>query len=236
MEWFEWDFDHPAYFAIYHDKVEEAREEGPALARLLDLPPGSRVLDLPCGWGRLRPHLEARQWEVLGGDLSAMNLRRHLKEFGEAVARLDLRALPFQNASADGILCAFTSWGYFATEAENVKQLSEFSRVLSPNGVLLLDLCGRHHLEAGVKEAGSAWRRFDSYRERIRWNPDGRRILTERKADGERFCHDIWIPTDAEIRAALAQAGFRVDRAFGGLQEEGWHPHAERWIYRAIKL
>lgn len=236
MDWFARDFDHPAYFAIYHDKVEEAAAEGPALARMLELPPGSRVLDLPCGWGRLRPHLEALGLEVLGGDLSPLNLRRHLEEFGPAVARMDLRSLPFKDACADGVLCAYTSFGYFATEAENLGQLQEFARVLRPGGVLLLDLCGRAALEAGVKAFGGRWRDLEGYRERVRWSPDGQRILTDRLADGERFRHDIWIPEDWEVRSLLAEAGFSLDAAYGGLDGSAWEPWAGRWIYRAVRL
>jgi SAM-dependent methyltransferase len=235
MEWFARDFDHPAYFAIYHDKVAEAAAEGPALARMLKLPAGSTVLDLPCGWGRLRPYLEAQGLGVLGGDLSALNLQRHRREFGEGVARLDLRALPFRDACVDGVLCAYTSWGYFATREENLQQLREYARVLRPGGTLLLDLCGRHLLAAGVKAVGSGWRRLDGYRERVRWSPDGKRILTERECQGERFRHDIWIPTDEEVREALGDADFRLEEAFGGLQGEPWLATAERWIYRAIK-
>jgi hypothetical protein len=73
MEWFERDFDHPAYFEIYREKEAEAAVEGPALAGLLALPRGSRVLDLPCGWGRLRPALEAAGHRGGGGGLSALD-------------------------------------------------------------------------------------------------------------------------------------------------------------------
>ena len=235
MDWFAWDFDHPAYFAIYHDKVAEAAEEGPALARMLGLPAGSRVLDLPCGWGRLRPHLEALGLDVLGGDLSALNLARHRAEFPGPAARLDLRALPFRGASADGVLCAYTSFGYFATEAENLGQLREFARVLRPGGALLLDLVGRSHLLALTQSILGRWLPYDGYYERVNWSPDGHRIWTERKAHGERFRHDIWIPTDDEVRACLSKAAFRLDRAWGGLDGRPWSPGAERWIYRAVR-
>lgn len=236
MEWFVRDFDHPLYFEIYQDKELDALEEGPALAELLALPEGSLVLDLPCGWGRLRPALEHRGYQVIGGDLSPLNLRRHRAEFPGPLVRLDLRALPFADACADGILCAFTSWGYFDSEEENLRQLHEFRRVLKPGGVLLLDLTGRRFVEHGIARAGYRWYQIgESYRERVRWSADKRRLLVERLLGGERFRHDIWIPEDSEVRGCLESAGLVPDVAFGGLDGRPWKEDAERWIYRACR-
>ena len=236
MEWFIRDFDHPLYFDIYRSKELEALEEGPGLACLLALPEGSLVLDLPCGWGRLQPALEHRGYRVIGGDLSPLNLQRHREDFPGATARLDLRNLPFQNGCADGVFCAYTSWGYFATDAENLRQLQEFARVLCPGGALLLDLAGRRMIEKNAGSVGKGWYRTqEGYQERIRWSLDGRRILAERIMQGERFRHDIWIPEDSEVRAFLNTAGFKLDGVFGGLDGRPWEETAERWIYRAIK-
>jgi len=200
MDWFARDFDHPLYFDIYRCKEAEALEEGPALAAMLDLPRGSLVLDLPCGWGRLRPALELRGYRVVGGDLSALNLCRHRDEHPGDLIRMDLRTLPFRSDVADGVFCAFTSWGYFATEEENLRQLREYHRVLRPGGVLLLDLVSRSYLVEGIAPVENTW--FNAkggYRERIRWSPDRRRVLTDRIYQGERFRHDIWIPEDQEV-------------------------------------
>jgi len=238
MDWFSWDFDHPAYFDIYADKVKDAALEGPALATLLDLPPASLVLDLPCGWGRLSPHLRAKGHRIVGGDLSRLNLAKHRASHPIPLVRLDFRALPFRSGVADGVFCAFTSWGYFATEAENSRQLEEFARVLKAGGALLLDLTGRGFLQAALAEADDDWLEFpdEGYQERARWSPDGHRILTERQCQGARFCHDIWIAEDGEVRQLLEQAGFVVAQCYGGLDGRPWTEDAERWIYRAIKL
>ncbi|GLH67918.1 class I SAM-dependent methyltransferase [Geothrix edaphica] len=237
MDWFAWDFDHPAYFQIYADKAADAASEGPALAALLGLPPGSRVLDLPCGWGRLHPHLKARGLEIIGGDLSRLNLRRHAVEHPAPMARLDFRDLPFRTACADGVFCAYTSWGYFTQDADNLRQLREFARVLRPGGVLLLDLAGRNFLKEAMTGVAGQWLVFseEGYEERATWSRDGRRIRTERHCQGETFRHDIWIPTNAETRAALAEAGFGAVAAYGGLDGRPWTAEAERWIYRAIR-
>jgi len=236
MDWFERDFDLPAYFEIYQDKEAEAALEGPGLAGLLQLAPGALLLDLPCGWGRLRPALEAAGYRVLGGDLSAMNLGRHRRENPGPCARLDLRRLPFRDRCADGVLCAYTSWGYFATDEENQRQLDEFARVLKPGGVLVLDLVGRDRCLRAIGQVANRW--YDvggSYRERVRPSPDGRRVLTERICRGTRFRHDIWVPTDAEARAALAAAGLGLEQASGGVAGQPWSADAERWIYRAVR-
>jgi SAM-dependent methyltransferase len=151
--------------------------------------------------------------------------------------RLDFRALPFRADCADGVFCAFTSWGYFATESENLRQLAEFARVLRPNGTLLLDLAGRTSLQAAMQGVEGEWLEFpeEGYEERAQWSPDGRRILTERVCQGEAFCHDIWIPTDSEIRLCLEQAGLMVTQSYGGLDGCSWEEGADRWIYRAVK-
>lgn len=236
MQWFERDFDHPAYFEIYQEKGWEASREGPGLAGLLALAPGSLVLDLPCGWGRLRPALLARDYRVVGGDLSPLNLGRHRTEFPGDLVRLDLRALPFRPGCADGVLCAYTSWGYFATDLENQRQLEEFARVLRPGGALLLDLAGRDYLLRALAPLEGNWVDIDGvYQERVRKSPDGRRFLTDRIIRGVRFQHDVWIPTDAEVRASLAAAGLELDQAFGSVDGAAWSPHADRWVYRAIK-
>ena len=236
MDWFARDFDHPAYFEIYQEKEAEAALEGPGLSRLLALPSGSRVLDLPCGWGRLNPALEALGYDVFGGDLSLLNLQRGQRDFPGPRVRLDLRALPFRDRCADGVLCAFTSWGYFATEAETQRQLAEFARVLKPGGVLLLDLAGRDFYWQALEVVPKGWYDVEGrYRERVRASADGRRMLTDRICQGERFQHDIWIPTDREIRAALAAAGLPVDEAFGSVDGAPWRRGSERWVYRCLK-
>jgi len=234
MDWFVRDFDHPLYFDIYQSKEGEALEEGPALASMLDLPRGSLVLDLPCGWGRLRPALEDRGLRVVGGDLSPLNLHRHQSEHPGSLVRMDLRALPFRTGVAEGVFCAFTSWGYFATDEENLRQLQEFRRVLRPGGVLLLDLVGRGHLEAGIAGVENTWfHAAGGYKERVRWSPDHRRVYTDRLHQGQRFRHDIWIPTDQEVLAFLEEAGFEVQKSWGGLDGCPQGVHSERRIYRA---
>jgi SAM-dependent methyltransferase len=133
-------------------------------------------------------------------------------------------------------MCAFTSWGYFLNDEDNLQQLMEYSRVIKPGGALIIDLAGRHYLEEAIRLLEGFWYRVSDgdYKERVRWTQDKRRIITDRIKDGHRFRHNIWIPGDDEIRAALLHAGFEVDCCWGGLEGEAWVEMSERWVYRAI--
>jgi len=231
------DFDHPAYFDIYACKEREAATEGPALAAYMNVPPQSLVLDLPCGWGRLHPHWLSRGWKHIGGDLSPQNLAVHASDHPSDLIRLDLRRLPFRDSIADAVMCAFTSWGYFLNDDDNLLQLKEFARVLKPGAPLILDLTGRHHLEKAMSLVEGLWYKPENIncKERVRWTQGKKRILTDRIKNGHRFQHNIWIPTDGEIRTSLAQTGFVIDSRWGGLDGEPWSEMSERWIYRAVR-
>lgn len=152
---------------------------------------------------------------------------------------MDLRSLPFRSACADGVLCAYTSWGYFRTREENLRQILEFARVLRPGGALLLDLAGREFTARAVALVEGKWYEVEDegirYRERVRWSPDRTRAITDRTLRGRRFRHDIWLPTDDEVCEALLVAGLEPDQAWGGYDGEDWDLFSERWIYRAVK-
>jgi demethylmenaquinone methyltransferase/2-methoxy-6-polyprenyl-1,4-benzoquinol methylase len=71
----------------------------------LDLDPGARVLDLACGTGDLLRDLERAGHRAVGADFSAGMLRAaHTKA---PLVRGDAAALPFADASFDGVVCGF---------------------------------------------------------------------------------------------------------------------------------
>lgn len=147
--------DDPAYAALYDWSVGHPRAGGlawrvsmgsdlrllhEAARELGELPPGSRVLDVPCGGGvallALRPE---RRVTYVAADLSAPMLRRTLRlaeRRGVAhhvhPARVDVGALPFADASYD-LVASFTGLHCFPDPA---LALTEMVRVLRPGGVL----------------------------------------------------------------------------------------------------
>ncbi len=98
------------------------------------------VLDLACGMGRHLVELSASGCSAVGCDLSYVLLRTGILEYGAmAVARADMRVLPFRTGSVNALVNFFTSFGYFATEEENLEVVREMSRVLKPGAAFLFD-------------------------------------------------------------------------------------------------
>jgi ubiquinone/menaquinone biosynthesis C-methylase UbiE len=73
---------------------------------LLDLPPGSRVIDVGCGIGSFSALLAARSLDVVGADVSEKNVELVRRRYPQIEAvRADAQALPFEDGSFDGAVC-----------------------------------------------------------------------------------------------------------------------------------
>ena len=109
-------------FAKTYDREEARRYQQTkdprkhrAEMRLVDralafVPRGARVLDVPCGYGRVMQHLYARGYRVAGADLSEAMLelaRANLAACGASVEleRQDLLALRYGERSFDALIC-----------------------------------------------------------------------------------------------------------------------------------
>jgi SAM-dependent methyltransferase len=96
-----------------------------------------RVLDVPCGDGRLTALLAGAGHHALGVDISAEEIEHARRENPDLAFLVgDLRALP------DGPFDAVLSWGNsfgYMVPAESARSLAEMRRVLRDGGRLVLD-------------------------------------------------------------------------------------------------
>jgi ubiquinone/menaquinone biosynthesis C-methylase UbiE len=141
-EWWQSYFD-SQYLLEYEPlfSLERDRHEVARLIDLLGLPAGARVLDVPCGQGRHAHLLAEAGYDVDGLDYSRDLLAR-ARERGTGArlryTRGDMRFLPPKwSGRFSAVLNLFTSFGFFADPADDHAVLSEFARVLEPNGVLV---------------------------------------------------------------------------------------------------
>ena len=143
MEWWE-DFFKGDWVDIHASfwTDEESTAQADSIERFLTLEPGSSVLDVPCGEGRIARQLAGRGYRVTGVDRSPA-----LLEFAERTAaaaglditweQRDMRDLPW-DGTFDAVVCWWGSFGYFE-EAGNASFLEATARVLKPGGRLILD-------------------------------------------------------------------------------------------------
>ncbi len=96
-----------------------------------------KILDAPCGNGRLHPFLKRFGYEVKGFDVSE-ELVEEARERGCDCWVGDLRDPSAYRDVYDVIINWFTSFGYFS-HGENVKVMENFYEALSEGGVLILD-------------------------------------------------------------------------------------------------
>ena len=109
--------------------------------RSLQLPPGSRVLDLACGTGDLCRELEKRGYRAIGVDRSAGMLAAQRTASrsapGAPLVRGDALRLSFRTNGVDGIVCGFALRNFASLKPF----LIECARVLRPGGrVALLEV------------------------------------------------------------------------------------------------
>ena len=96
-----------------------------------------RILDVPCGNGRLHPFLKRFGYEVKGFDISE-ELVEEARRRGCDCWTGDMRDAGSYRGTYDVVLNWFTSFGYFNHE-ENLKVLRNFYDALESDGILILD-------------------------------------------------------------------------------------------------
>lgn len=120
------------------------------------LPEGGRVLDLGCGSGRDLKWLSQRGFESVGIDWSRAMLNEARQRTDALLTLGDLRALPFADATFDGV------WSNASMvhlgPAELHRALVEVERVLRPGGVFFASI---------ASGAGEEWR--ETWNGKRRW-------------------------------------------------------------------
>jgi len=198
-----------------------------------------RVLDLCCGWGRHLVALADLGLDVAGLDWSAELLAR-LRSMPEAapvadrVVRGDARRVPFRDATLDGVVSLFSSFGYFGDEGDQ-ELLHGIARILVPGGLAFLDVMNPAFVRAGLV--------LESRTER------GGALLVERRSLAGTFVRkevelqragvpartwreDVRMYEPAELDDRVRGAGFQVEARWGGFDGSPFTPASPRQLLR----
>lgn len=143
---------------------ERSREQADGLWQLLRLSAGARVLDAPCGYGRLSLLLAERGANVLGVDQSEALLaeaERGRGQVGEERLRYlchDLRE-PVDEAGFDSAINIFSSLGY-GSEEDDLAILRTLTAAVRPGGQVFVDTMHRDAAVAGLSQGRAASKRL----------------------------------------------------------------------------
>ncbi len=232
------------YLELYpHRDRREARSAVNLLLATLDGETPGPILDLGCGAGRHLAAFRDHGVRVVGLDLSPVLLARaRATASGVALARGDMRALPFRDGSFAAVASFFTSFGYFEAEDHDRHVLAEGRRVLRDEGHFMLDFLNAEAVTRTLvprDERLVGQRRVIQERQLIR---EGRfvekRIRIEPRSGGGRpreFVERVRLYTQTELETLLEASGFSVTSRMGDYEGRPAHSDAPRVILLARK-
>lgn len=218
--WWETFFDQAYVDAWGADGAFDRTEEDvPQLVKLLGLPPGARVLDIPCGFGRFAGPLHDAGYDVTGIDASTVQIElARNRHPGPEYAVGDMRSPP--PGPFDAILNLYSSFGYFDDPEDDRRCLTAWHGALRPGGTLVIETMHRDRLAwlwGEPLEPGT--RKEEGWTD---WRTGVRTSTVELGGQRREFRCRLYSVT--EYIGMLEEAGFADIDIFGGLDASPFDP------------
>jgi ubiquinone/menaquinone biosynthesis C-methylase UbiE len=245
MAWYD-EFFKEDYLQIYLPFLTEERtkQEIDFIIEILNLPPGSKILDLACGFGRHTIPLAKKGYDMTGLDYTEKFIRMAEEKAQKENLQIeflvgDMRKIPFENHFA-GVISYFTSFGFFSDE-ENFEVLKGVSKALKREGKFLLEIMNRDLLVKNFRPKN--WQRLE----------DGTLVLEENSLDlmtnrlknykiiidkkGERTkWFELRLYTLQELVYLLEKVGLKVIQTYGKKDKSPYSIDSPRMIVLSQKI
>jgi SAM-dependent methyltransferase len=204
------------YMFFYSDDASDASVERDvdAILRLLDLPPGSALLEVGCGEGRLARGLAHRGYRATGVDRSSKMIEVAIsKNIGDVAAvnylLADVRDMRV-TARFDGAFSWYTSFGY-EDETGNLDVLRGIRSQLSSGGRFAIDVTNRDFAVRNLRDT-MVFERGDHFMiDRLSYDTQTNRMRNDRtyiRAGIRRVAFSLRLYGFAELSDLLVRAGF----------------------------
>lgn len=228
-EWFEDEKFWTAYAPIMFD--EDRWAEVPAVVdaieRLVHPAPGAAVLDACCGPGRHSLEFASRGYRVTGIDITEAYLEaaRESAAAWNVAAKTrflhaDIRKFEAREAF-DLAINLYTSFGYFADQAEDLAALRRLRGVLKDGGALILETTGKEtavrDFTPGESFERGGWHVRTEFEIVGAWEGLRNRWMLSRGSEYVDHAFVLRLYSGTELRRALLDSGFAEVRILGGL-------------------
>ncbi len=221
---------------------EESLEEARFIRGALGLRKGSRVLDVPCGDGRISLELARMGCDVVGVDTCVRSVERARRLSGRVGGRAEFLVGDMREPPVEGRFRAVVNWwgsfGYF-DDSENLAMLRAFGRLVPRGGRVLIDQINRERVLRTFR--ASAWDEYGSVRVHVRnwWDPDTQRIegtwtmLRDGNRSRRRTSMRVYTPRQMERLVELA--GLELERFYGWIDGSPFSRGSRRMITVAAR-
>jgi len=218
------------------------KEEVDFIINILKPEKGSKLLDIPCGYGRHSKLLSEKGIKVTGVDNNE-NFISIAKENCPNVNFIlrDMRKIDFYN-EFDFAIDLFTSFGYFSDE-ENFEVLRKISKALKKGGKFLLETVNREWALKTTYVNGLSWLLYPSGIVFLANNKydifTGRWISDQYVVENGEISkqeQDIRLYTYTEYKTMFSQVGLKILEAYGNKDFSNYTSDSEKIILVAEKL
>ena len=222
------------YLDFYKEELDDETndDEAATIAELLHLQPGLKILDLPCGHGRIARRLAAMGAMVTGIDRSELFLEHARQDARQHDIAIDYRLGDMRTLASssefDVVLNWFTSFGYFDDDTLQAL-LKRMHQALVPGGRLVLETMNLHRQALQSEESSNTKILTDESGthfliDRSYYDPhDGRlhtrRFITRSGQATRMTPYQLRLFGLTELKSWLHAAGFANVQAFGANAE-----------------
>jgi SAM-dependent methyltransferase len=222
---------------------EVTRQEVDCIQRLLEVRAPARLLDVPCGGGRLALPLAAAGFRMTGADISSDFLDAARACAAEKNLAVDWLQVPMSDipwsSEFDGAFCSGNSFGYDDDDG-NAAFLKAVFHSLKPQARFVLDCPSVLDLRLPTFQERNWWQfgeilfLEDEHYDPVRGRTDTEyTFIRDGIADKRLASHRNY--TCREVHELLHNAGFVDVQSFGGLNDEPFRLGSERLVLVGTK-
>lgn len=209
----------------------------------LNLPLGSDILDLYCGYGRHSIELAKRGFQVIGVDSTASFLEIARQKATEmdvnaAFEQCDMRELSY-NQAFDAVINMFAAFGFFS-DVENEQIIGRIYSALKPGGRFLIDLLNKDWM---LKNNLNRYWRHPSGDYVLSYKVElvggravmRRELLNQLTGAKTKFEFLLRVYSLAELTEMLRRQGFLIQAEYGAFDRRPYNSNEPRMIIVARK-